>query len=250
MQNNFHKILICAPTASAKNYCFDAWIDNVMSFTYPNFEIRLFDNTLDNGVNAKYLNEKFYSKYGKSDKFLAQNSMVLHSIKKDESVISRMCVSHNDCRDYMLNNRFDIMLHLETDVFPQKDIIEELLFANKSVVGGLYYRDSGKNRIVMLQHRLYRAKNYAYSKNFEVGEDVSFVDGTVKKSSHVGLGCVLIKKSVFNKIKFRFVPNENNHPDSYFAEDCFRNKIQIYAHTGCVARHENKSWGKFGIDYK
>ena len=36
---NFEKVLICAPTASAKNYCFDKWITNVMDFTYPNFEI-------------------------------------------------------------------------------------------------------------------------------------------------------------------------------------------------------------------
>ena len=94
----FKKVLISCPTAAAKNYCFEEWIDNVMNFTYPNFDIRLYDNTDDGGANANYLNEYVSSQYGNHDgKFKAENSLVKHNVKSD-SVIAKMCVSHNDCR--------------------------------------------------------------------------------------------------------------------------------------------------------
>jgi hypothetical protein len=75
------------------------------------------------------------------------------------------------------------------------------------------------------------------------------MDGTLKQVAHIGLGCVLIKTLVFNKIQFRFVAKEGFHPDTYFAEDCFRNKIPIYADTSCIARHENKAWGVYGFNF-
>ena len=33
------KILIAAPTAKAKDYCFEEWLDHVMGFTYPLFDV-------------------------------------------------------------------------------------------------------------------------------------------------------------------------------------------------------------------
>ena len=51
------KILIAAPTAKAKDYCFEEWLDHVMGFTYPLFDVKLFDNTLDNGIYTKRMND-------------------------------------------------------------------------------------------------------------------------------------------------------------------------------------------------
>ena len=38
MKDSFPKILVASPTSINKDYCFDQWIDNVFSFTYPNFD--------------------------------------------------------------------------------------------------------------------------------------------------------------------------------------------------------------------
>jgi len=86
--------------------------------------------------------------------------------------------------------------------------------------------------------------------NFERNEDLCFIDGNIKKVSHVGLGCVLIKKNVLKKIPFRFEKGIGIHPDSFFAEDCFKNKISIYADTSVICKHENQAWGIYGVDYK
>jgi hypothetical protein len=94
----------------------------------------------------------------------------------------------------------------------------------------------------MLQKRIERAPNNAYSANFDIYDDADFVDGTVKQVFHLGLGCVLIRRDVLEKIKFRYVPGVEVFPDSYFAEDCYRNKINIWAHTGLICEHRNQDW--------
>ena len=101
----------------------------------------------------------------------------------------------------------------------------------------------------MMQRRVYVTNSYVISMNFDKSEDIHFMDGTLKQVAHIGLGCVLIKTLIFNKIEFRFIKNEGFHPDTYFAEDCFRNKIPIYADTSCIARHENKAWGVYGFSF-
>jgi len=243
----FEKVLVCCPTASAKNYCFESWINNVMNFTYPNFQVFIADNTIDKGQNANYLNSYFKNTYIGCDNFKAVHSKTDHL----PSVIERMAISHNLCREYAIKNNYKTILHLESDVFPEKDIIESLIFAKKMVVGAIYDIDEGLYRRPMLQRHVYPSTNerIVYTHNFGHDEYLSFIDGTVKNVASIGLGCVLIKDFVFKKIPFRFIKNEYNHPDSYFSEDCFRNGINIFADTSKVCRHENKAWGIHGIDF-
>lgn len=240
------KVLISAPTAVSKNYCFKSWLETVMKFTYPNFQVVLFDNTLDNGENTAYLNEQYIQLYGSADGFKAIHS----DVAGIDSVIERMCVSHNDCRKYAIDGGYTHWLHLETDVFPEREIIENLFFHQKQVVGGIYYRDEGQYRRLCIQVHESRAPRNLLAHNFEAGEDVFFIDGTLKRVASVGLGCVLMHISVFSKIPFRFVPGTSSHPDSYFSEDCFRNGIDIWAATDSICEHKNVAWGIYGQDFK
>lgn len=249
----FKKILISAPTAKSKNYCFEEWLDNVMKFTYPNFEIRLFDNTPDGGINANILNKIYETKYGYDEKFKCVNSLVLNKVshKRMDSVIERMCMSHNDCRNHTLRNeKYDYLLHLETDVMPKANIIEELLFQKKQVIGATYFIDNGKDRRPMIQLPVLDSNKKVIGVHGLKSNQNYFLDGTVKNVFHVGLGCVLIDKKTLNKINFRYVKNDSHHPDSYFARDCYSNNIPIFAHTGCIAKHENEEWGVYGLDFK
>lgn len=247
------KVLVCAPTASSKNYCFNEWLENVMNFNYPNFDIRLFDNTYkDGGEFTQYMNNTFEKKYGKgNNKFYAFNSAKINNIQDDAigSVISRMAMSHNDCREYAIKYGYQSMLHLETDVFPPLNVIEQLLVQNKKIIGGIYDRDEGKWRKAMLQKHIYSSPVNINSINFEATEDAYFIDGTIKQVSSVGLGCVLINSSVFKNIPFRFVEGQGNHPDSYFSEDCFKKGYKIYADTSVYCKHDNKAWGIYRKDF-
>ena len=250
----FPKVLVSSPTASAKNYCFEQWLDNVMGFKYPNFDIRLFDNTQDGGKNAERLVKIYEERYGKTEpkgKFYAWNSMELHNKQRKDNVISRMALSHNDCRLYALHNGYDYLLHLESDVFPEFNVIETLMSHKKKVVGGLFYRDEGRHRCAMVQRRVYVTPNNIKVVNLDAWEDLPLLDGTIKEVASVGLGCVLIEtKKVFTKLEFRHIEGNVNHPDSFFSEDCFRNKIPIFVDSNVVCRHDNRKWGIYGIDFK
>lgn len=245
----FPRVLVSAPQAVAKKYCFERFIDNVMQFKYPNFDVKLFDNTDDNGMFTSYMNEYVEKHHGKNAKFEALNTVLMHKMKTD-SVIERMARSHNDCRDFTLRLKYDYLLHLETDLFPPDDVIEQLMSLSKPVVSALYYVDNGIYRKPMLQRAIKLAPRFLSSKNFMANEDLCFCDGTVKKVAHAGLGCILIHKSVFEKVKFRHIAGLNNHPDTYFAEDCASHKIPIFVDTSIVIEHENSPWGVFGLDYK
>jgi hypothetical protein len=245
----FPKVLVSAPQAAAKKYCFERFIDNVMQFSYPNFDVKLFDNTNDQGNFSSYMNDYVIKNHGKNAKFEALNSLEMHKISSD-SVIARMARSHNDCRDFALRLGYDYLLHLETDLFPPTDVIEQLMSHQLPVVSALYYVDNGIYRKPMIQRSIKIAPRYIISRNFLASEDLCFCDSTVKKVAHAGVGCILIHRSVLEKVQFRYIDGLNNHPDTYFAEDCAQNRIPIYLDTSIVVEHENQPWGIFGLDYK
>lgn len=248
----FPKILVASPTAFAKDYCFKEWLENVMNFTYPNYKVMLFDNTNDNGKYTAYMNKYYKENYGNNDKFEAVNTLIKNKISSN-SVIEKMAYSHNDCREECLNSGYDYLFHLESDLFPQSDIIESLYLQVKPVIGALYYVDNGRWRKPMIQRRISVGDNkvvkHIISQNYLANEDLCFCNGQIKNVAHIGLGSVLISKYVLEKIKFRFNKGSRNHPDSYFAEDCFINKIPIHLDTSLVVRHENQAWGIFGLDF-
>ena len=231
------KVLVCAPTSIDKDYCFNDWIENVGSFTYPNFDVFLCDNSKDREY-SKTINS--YVQHNHQFSFFC-----FHYPLENQPLIEKIAYSHDVCSHIAITRHYDYMLHLETDVFPQKDIIEQLLWHNKDVVGAVYYTDEGINRKPVLQKiiNLSDNKEDIVSLNFEPNEDLHFIDGILKKVGHVGLGCVLIKTSVFEKVRFRADENYPNHSaDSFFANDCYDNDIDIYADTSLIAKHKNRKW--------
>ena len=46
-----------------------------------------------------------------------------------------MAKSHDECRKKALDGGYDYLLHLESDIFPPSDVIEQLLSANAKIVG-------------------------------------------------------------------------------------------------------------------
>jgi len=248
------KILVAGPTHKVKDYCFIDWINNVKKFDYPNFNILLADNTEDDGLYAQHLNNTYNQTFGNDFRFKAINVFKENNISPKEAkkmgVWERLCISHTFCSDYVFKNNYSHLLHLESDIFPEQDVIEKLLFQNKMVIGSVYYTGSGSFRHPMVSIEVQNAPDNFSFVLLDQGQMLTFFDGTIKKVSAMGLGCVLINRFVLKKIPFRFLKNYDMAPDGFFSEDCHRNRINIYAHTGCLSRHENQQWGIFRIDYK
>lgn len=225
------KIFITAPQHSSKMYCFDRWLDNVSKLSYPNVQIYLSDNS-DTEDNANYIRSK------------GVDCGWLPKLEEDETTIIRIARSHEDCRIKFLESGCDYMLHLETDIFAPYNTIERLLACNKPVISALYDVFEGFNRksMVMALEDVHRNIKSYRSANFLEDMEPLFLDGTVKKVFQAGLGCMLIRKDIANIFEFRHDNTDTASADTFFSNDLFASKVDIYLATNLYCRHENKQW--------
>ena len=226
------RVLVCAPQHESKDYAWDRWIENVRNLTYPSESWELF--IADNSPNEDYLKERIIPA-GAKYKHIKQNKKGLRHTIND---------AHNSCRDYALKHGFDFMLHLETDIIPPIDVIERLINNNKKVVGGFYDILHGKNRKLMIQVDEHFDRNVkAYrTPEYVNHEEPLILNGKVNQVYHIGLGCVLIHKSVLEMFPFRVLENSDLHSDTWFANDCYLTKTNIYVDTTIECKHYNSSW--------
>ena len=231
------KILVGGPTFDGKNYCFEDWIKNAKSFTYSNYDIFLADNS-DTEENSLMYKEKHNI-----------NCKWITNSENKNSTLQRVCDGHNAVRKYMIDNDYDFLLHLESDVFPPKDIINRLLAHNKQLVGATYYLYDDDKRELMT-----RLMDVDYGKESSMikGETAELlVDGGLKSVWSVGLGCNLIHKSVFEKVKFTFAKQNKEiiFSDTTFSIDTRKNKIAQYWDTSLICEHRNRTWEKYGYKF-
>jgi len=230
----YPKVLIAAPTADVKDYCFEAWLQNVINLAYPKKRLGLFlaDNSEKNHYSRKIRAmgldvEWVRPKIGRS------------------SIVQRMAVSHNRCLDYAISNKFDYLLHLETDVFPPATAVIDLICMRRSVAALPYFIGQGRSSEIMIQ--VQEVNDNEYVKNVvNLGLDaISWMDGSVKPAFHAGLGCVLIHRSLFNKFRFRYVPGVDAHPDTFFAQDLMNRGQEVWVDTSRICHHENRPFWKY-----
>lgn len=225
------KILICAPQHESKNYVWDRWIENVQNFTYPKDRLGIFiaDNS-PTDQNAK--------------KIRSHGIECVHTQQHPKGSLFTINDSHNQCRQYAIDNGYDFMLHLETDLIPPIDVIERLLNNKKKVCAGVYDLFYGSKRRPMIQidEPYDRTVRDYRSPDFLTDEEPLFFDGKVKQVYHAGLGCILIHKSVFEVFPFRVHEEANMHSDTWFANDCYALNINIYADTSVQCEHINTTW--------
>lgn len=226
------KILVASPTADVKSYCSDRWMDVATNLTYPNYDLYLCDNSSNRDYYAE-LKEKY------KDDLMIERISTTHSSSVKES----MAKSHEKCREKALRDNYDYLLHLETDVFPPLDVIERLLQTKKKVVGALYHIELGEESKLMVQQIEATGRNRE-TFNLDLS-DLEFVDGTVKRVFSCGLGCVLIHKSVLQRVNFRYEKGAVVHPDSFFYGDLHKLNIPVFVDTSIYCKHDNMPLSRF-----
>lgn len=210
----YPKILLAAPQAESKMYCWQEWVENINRFTYPADRIDYFfaDNspTTDNAERIK--------QYGFQAAY----------VKPSSSLGDTLCRSHNLCREKALSGGYDFLLHLETDIFPSHpNFIEQLLSHKKSCIGANYNIFDGADRHPVIR---LMADHMAYKRGYDLRGNIhhAVLDGTTKPVYQIGLGCVLIHTSVLRKVKFRFDESLGGFPDTYFGYDLYMEGIDLY----------------------
>jgi len=237
------KILIVTPTAHHKDYCLREWAKSISELTYDNLDILILDNSEDKKHAENFLGYKFRPK-----------TYIMHvpKIEKDKDIRYHMARCNEISRVYAIKNNYDYILSIESDVFaPVKNAVEILLSHNREVVGFTYFIGKHHNSMLVCLNRI---SENTYFKEDALGDWQSgllFMDGTLKECVNLGLGFVLIKRSVFTQIPFQIndeewhIETENfAHADTFFNIDLQKKGIPIYCDTNYICEHQNQSWGK------
>lgn len=220
------KILIASPTSKHKDYCFKDWSAHLKKLTYPTY-VLIVDNTKDSGEYAKQVLSKHFK-------------TIYIDWKPEDNLYSVITRSQNIIRNYALYNiRCDYLFLLESDQMPHYNVIEYLLSLNKRVCSLPYFTYTAFQSKVLQ----FDVEDFGQIRNGHcMNLDKSFLnwDGITKPKMQPGLGCILIHRSVLDKIKFRC--DEDHASDTFFHEDLNKLGINCYVSELYFSEHQNSNW--------
>lgn len=232
------KILIGTIFSDVKDYVIRDWYKNVCSFTYPGFDVCAVDNSKDKKYHKK-IGNYFQTHSSKSN---VQLCTVLHTPRMHRRSEVFMAFSANYLRKFFLDNNYDVLIYLESDIIPKPDIIERLLSYNKHMVSALYFTGPKiKSLPMMLDVDFYsdgpKMKIRSYLQGFyEIGElEIP------KELPSAGLGCVLMYRETVQQVPFRPDETFTHHHDSTFAQDLWQKGIPNF-YVPIMCDHKNQPW--------
>ncbi|NIO21287.1 MAG: glycosyltransferase [Candidatus Aenigmarchaeota archaeon] len=222
------KILVGAPVTDLMEYCFDRFIESIRNLTYPSYDIFLVDNSKE---------DRFFNK-------VKGMGIPVERIEFIDDPRVRLVKCRNMIREKVIKGCYDYMYCADQDVIPPKTVLEDLLKHQKKVVSGVYYNITPEGKPISV------IRVPANEDTFEEDNLVRPLTEEEMKTPRLvrvglnGTGCLLIHRSVLQRIKFR---NELNAPiwdDTTFAMDCIRNKIPMFADIGIKCDHllKEKPW--------
>lgn len=107
------KVLVTCPTHEVKEYCFQQWIDNVKTLTYPNYDVLVVDNSPD----TSFMN-----------RWAAQVPMLhIDAPQEPQRMGFRICQSMALVQQHFLAGNYAYWMNIEADNIPPKNVIEVLL---------------------------------------------------------------------------------------------------------------------------
>lgn len=225
------KVLVFSPTYDGKEYCRKEFVENVRRFTYPNFDFIMIDNTDT---------DKYY-------RMLRSQGIKTYRVPRGGNSRIALANAQNFARQKALDEDYDYVLSLESDLFPPPDIIERLMMHSKQVVGALYL--IGGTAPGMPKHPcvfVTAAKpNMIHGTRLITQEehDEMVEEGGLHKIHGMGVGCTLISTHILKDYWFwtdnRF---ENKHSDVYFYMDLWNRKVPVYVDYDTPVEHKPSSW--------
>lgn len=160
-----------------------------------------------------------------------------------EKARDRIVACRNMLRQKVLDEGYDWFFSLEQDVIPPQDVLERLLFARKHVISGVYTKDynlvkDGKKVGHVVKPLLWMIHNGAMTQL----EMADLKPLRVQQVFATGLGCMLIHRSVLEKISFRWDPAFKGFDDMFFCTDAYQKGIGVFTDTSIMCEHLEMSW--------
>jgi hypothetical protein len=137
-KNIIPRVLICTPTSDRHRDVCLKWLEHLNTLNYPNFDVCLVENTLE---NTEYYEE--LKKHKVHDKEII---VLRHEWDpKLQHPVQMLADAREKARKYFLENKYDYLFWIDDDIFIPKNGIQRLLSYNKDCVG-FYVHVFPKNR--------------------------------------------------------------------------------------------------------
>lgn len=227
------KILIGCPTCDRYRYCINQYLKVVKNLDYENYNLLL----VDNSKSDSFFNE------------LKDKGINIEKIEYCEPARERIVKSRNLLLDRAISGGYDYFFSLEQDIIVEPDILNKLLEHRKEIISAYY----GKDAILVVQH-----KKTGEIKKVKIELPVVYLNEGNNKIRRAnprevlnkglieigaaGLGCVLISKELFKKIRFRYLKEKKAFDDMYFCGDAQRLGYKIYLDSNIRVTHLHKAW--------
>ena len=117
------KVLVASPTYRGMKYCHNEFFQRIKELDYDHYDILIIDNSED---------DEYFNKLKKEDKII-----LIKDYTNEKNKILRLVSSRNKMIEYALDNNYDYILMMDSDVIPPKNIIKELINCNKDIVSVL-----------------------------------------------------------------------------------------------------------------
>ncbi|MFH1072836.1 MAG: hypothetical protein V1743_05395 [Nanoarchaeota archaeon] len=247
-----NKILISCPVAERYAYCLAPYFNALDSQTLQDFSVMLVDNSKA-GNFCRQLREQVGQ-----NAFGLKNTFPIHVIRGayQENVKARVINSRNLIREYALKQGFTHLFSLEIDVIPPVYALHTLLSRQKDIISGVYCKEFilniEKNGKVIKTEKLdipllYTFTNIPGKMKRLLKRDVQ--EPRVMEIRSCGLGCVLIKKDVLEKVQFRHAKGNEGWDDVWFCNDAIDQGFRIFADTSITCQHLEKQKGEIWKEY-
>lgn len=227
-----HKVLIGCPTCDRYRYCIDEYLEAIKALNYKNYDVLLIDNSKD---------DSFF-------KELKNKGVDAEKIEYCEPVRERIVRARNLLLDRAIKGNYDFLFSLEQDIIVKPDVLDKLLSQKKHVVSAYY----GKDTVLVLEDKetgeIKKVLIELPLVWLGVGDKIKranpqeiFNKGLIEIAAS-GLGCILISREVFTKIRFRYKEDKKAFDDMYFCEDISNLGYKLYLCTETNVKHLYKEW--------
>ena len=228
MTYKYPRVLVATPTYEGKDYVFKENFEAIKNLSYPNYEYIYLDNTKGPNYAAK----------------LRRRGAKVVRVPRGRNSRDALSNAQNYARQKCLEEGFDYLLFVESDLLPPPDTIQRLMSHNKLAVGATYFIGTEGISLPCIFFKEYNKELKSYgSRVIHSDEVMNFLGTGVRSCFGCGVGVMLIKRSLVEKFKFwhdeRF---PNRHSDVWWNYDLDHARIPMFVDTDFVVDHRPSKW--------
>lgn len=144
-----------------------------------------------------------------------------------------LCHARNSLIEAFMGSNCTHALCLDADVALPPHAVASLVEAKKDMITGIYYQKAAPYYPVIMTRGVFKGNKDRKHQFF-----VKWPENTIFPIDACGFGCILIKREVFEKIKYPwFAWTEKSGEDIDFCMKVKKKGIDIFCHSGVVCGH-------------